>query len=117
MKSINKYIIEKILINKDTYIKSKPDNWVSIDDFDSADFYDAVEEYGEFEYEDILMATGGEPLYINNKKVLSILIDDYFLKYSYKPANSNFEVERDLDIDNIDDDTLEQLYNYLISNI
>ena len=116
MKSINKYIIEKILINKDTHIKSKPDNWVSINDFDHKDFIDAIEEYGEFEYEDILMATGGEPLYINNEKVLSILIDDG-LKYSYKPTNKKYEVAQSLNINSIDDETLEQLYNYLISNI
>jgi len=110
MKSINNYIIEKILINKDTHIRA------DIDSFTEKDFINAVKQYTSFEYEDILMATGGEPLFIHNKKVLSIFVDNNKLKYTYK-ENHGIELKDDLNFNDINEKTLEQLYNYLISNI
>ena len=114
MKNIDNYITERLHITKNTKVNNvHPENWVSIDDFDSSDFAEAVEEYGEFEYEDILIATHGEPLYINGRKVLSILDDDG-LKYSFKDKSGR-ELESALYLNQLDSDIVEKLYNYLIN--
>lgn len=114
MKNINNYIQEKFVINKNTKL-NKDSFKYTIDDFDEDDFLNALNDYGEFEYEDILMALDGNPLYIGNSKVMSLLDDDG-LKYSYKGKN-NIEVEVPLVFDRLDDETLEKLYNYLMDNI
>ena len=110
MKSIGKYIIEKILISKDTNM------WVDIDSFTEKDFCDAVKQYMPFEYEDILMATNGEPLYIHNRKVLSIFVDNNKLKYTYKESHG-IELKDNLSFNDMNEKTIEQLYNYLKNNI
>jgi len=89
MKVINNYILEKLKkINSKNSAKLK--DWIEFDNITEEDFRKAISDYGNFEYEDILSATQGEPLYIDSYKVMGISIDlyDNKLKYYYKSGPS-----------------------------
>lgn len=78
------------------------------------DFFKAVKGYGELEHAEIMEITGGKPIVIDGKEVDSIL-DDCGLKFSYI-AENGIAYSRDLNIDDIDEDVRQKIYDFLCDN-
>jgi len=79
-----------------------------------SDFFDAVVGYGELEHSDLMELTDGKPIIIDGREVDSILDDDG-LKYSYISEDGR-PYSRSLDIDDIDEELREKIYEFLCDN-
>lgn len=82
-------------------------------EYDSCDFLDAVKNYGELEHDEIMDITNDEEIIINGKVVDSILDDDG-LKFSYIENGVAYSTR--LDIDDIDDEICDKIYEFLCDN-
>lgn len=83
------------------------------DTYDEADFYNALVGYGELEHDDLMDITDDEPIIIDGKEVDSILDDDG-LKFSY--IENGVAYSRRLDIDDIDEEICDKIYEFLCDN-
>lgn len=82
-------------------------------EYDNIDFLEAVRGYGELEYDDLMGITDDEPIIIDGKEVDSIL-DDNGLKFSY--IENDVAYSRRLDIDDIDEEICDKIYEFLCDN-
>ncbi len=76
-------------------------------------FYKAVVGYGELEHNELMALTDGKPIIIDDKEVDTIL-DDCGLKFSYK--NNGISYVADLDIDDLDEEICDKIYEFLCNN-
>ena len=83
-------------------------------EYDNRDFLDAIIHYGELEHEELMELTNGEPIIIGGHEVDSILDDDG-LKFSYIGEDGH-AYSRRLDIDDIDEETCDKIYEFLCDN-
>jgi len=84
------------------------------DEYDSCDFFDALQHYGELEHDVLMDITEDEPLIIDGKEVDTILDDDG-LKFSYV-GDDGEHYSTSLDIDDIDKEICDKIYEYLCDN-
>lgn len=82
-------------------------------EYDNIDFLEAVRGYGELEHDDLMDITDDEPIIIDGKEVDSILDDDG-LKFSY--IKNGVAYSRRLDIDDIDEEICDKIYEFLCDN-
>jgi hypothetical protein len=82
-------------------------------EYDNIDFLKAVRGYGELEHDDLMDITDDEPIIIDGKEVDSILDDDG-LKFSY--IKNGVAYSRRLDIDDIDEEICDKIYEFLCDN-
>ena len=83
-------------------------------EYDSFDFFKALQGYGELEYDDIVDLNNGKPLVINGLEVESILDDDG-LKFSYI-GEDDVAYSRTLYLDDIDEELCDKIYEFLCDN-
>jgi hypothetical protein len=82
-------------------------------EYDNIDFLKAIRGYGELEHDDLMDITDDEPIIIDGKEVDSILDDDG-LKFSY--IKNGVAYSRRLDIDDIDEEICDKIYEFLCDN-
>ena len=84
------------------------------DEYDSCDFFDALQHYGELEHDVLMDITEDEPLIIDGKEVDTILDDDG-LKFSYV-GDDGEHYSTSLSIRDIDKEICDKIYEYLCDN-
>ena len=108
------FIYEVLEHNERPSEDSAEEQPIESEEFDEEDFYDAVCGYGELEHDELMEITGGQPIIINGKEVDTILDDDG-LKFSYISEDGRAYC-RNLNIDDIDEEICQKIYDFLYDN-